>query len=385
MPTKYKRKCPSPGKWSEKQLNSAIQNVRDNNMTLGEASRAYGIPPRTLKRRIDTNNTVKAGMRPSSIFGAESEHVIKLQQHGFSPTRLDVREMAFRLAERLQINHKFNREKALAGYDWLTSFLRRNPELVIRKAEGLSRYRNVGMNRETVTQYFHLLAQVLEENELFDKPLNIYNMDETGMQLNNKPGSVVALKGSKSVTTLTACERGETITVITCCNAEGVFLPPAFMFKGKNFKKEFMDDMPPGAQVYMSPKSAYINSEIFLKWLKEHFYPRKSAGKTLVIFDGHASHCNNLETLKFAEDHDIILLCLPPHTTHYLQPLDRSVFKSLKSTFNAAAHNWVKTHDNRNISRLAFGSLLRQAWGRSATVQNAVSGFSATGIPKQTL
>jgi hypothetical protein len=30
-----------------------------------------GIPPRTLKRRIDTNNTVKAGIGPSSIFGAE--------------------------------------------------------------------------------------------------------------------------------------------------------------------------------------------------------------------------------------------------------------------------------------------------------------------------
>jgi hypothetical protein len=88
-------------------------------------------------------------------------------------------------------------------------------------------------------------------------------MDETGMQLNNKPGSVVALKGSRSVTTLTACEGGETITVITCCN-EGVFLPSACIFRGKHLKKEFIDDTPPGAQVYMSPKSAYINSEIFL-------------------------------------------------------------------------------------------------------------------------
>jgi hypothetical protein len=88
-------------------------------------------------------------------------------------------------------------------------------------------------------------------------------MDETGMQLNNKPGSVLALKGSRSVTTLTAGEGGETITVITCCN-EGVFLPSACIFRGKHLKKEFIDDTPPGAQVYMSPKSAYINSEIFL-------------------------------------------------------------------------------------------------------------------------
>lgn len=31
---------------------------------------------------------------------------------------------------------------------------------------------------------------------------------------------------------------------------------------------------------------------------------------------------------------DIVFFCLPPHTTHALQPLDVAVFKSLKGHFS---------------------------------------------------
>lgn len=76
-------------------------------------------------------------------------------------------------------------------------------------------------------------------------------MDETGLQLNNRPGYVLAEKGSKSVFSVTSGERGETITVLACCNAEGIFLPPVCIMKGKNKKPEFEDGMPPGSVVYV--------------------------------------------------------------------------------------------------------------------------------------
>ncbi|KAB0803768.1 hypothetical protein PPYR_00738 [Photinus pyralis] len=143
------------------------------------------------------------------------------------------------------------------------------------------------MNKNIVKDYF-LLKNILEGNNLFNNPSNIYNMDESVLQLNNRSGEVIAGKGSKVVT---AAEKGETIT-----------------------------------------KSAYINSDIFLEWLKTHFLPRKPAGKVLLLLDGHASHCNSIETRLFADEHDIILLCLPPHTTHYLQPFN-SIFQVIKTWF----------------------------------------------------
>lgn len=45
----------------------------------------------------------------------------------------------------------------------------------------------------------------------------------------------------------------------------------------------------------------------------------------LLLFDGHSSHFQP-ELLRYAKDHEVILLCLPPHTTHESHPLDASVF-----------------------------------------------------------
>ena len=47
------------------------------------------------------------------------------------------------------------------------------------------------------------------------------------------------------------------------------------------------------------------------------------------IFDGHYSHIS-LELIKLARDNNIHLLCLPPNTTHILQPLDVGLFAVLK-------------------------------------------------------
>lgn len=268
----------------------------------------------------------------------------------------------------------------MAGYKWLQSFLRRNPEISVRKAENVSVARSVGMSKERVLHYFNLLDKILADNNLYDKPGNIYNADETGLQLNTRAGVVLAEKGSRNVAAMSSAEKGETISVLTCCSAEGVFIPPYCVFKGKNRKDEWLDGMPPGSAINMSEKSAYVNSDIFFNWLRTHFYPRKMPGKVLLIVDGHSSHTNDLEMLQFAEENSIILLCLPSHTTHYLQPLDRAFFKSLKTHFYDACNRFVKTNPSRKITRLQFGELLGQAWNKSATVENATAAFRSTGI-----
>lgn len=387
MPNFYTRKgSTSRGSWSAEALRNALEAVENSTMGINEAARNFGIPPSTLKRRKKSRNFSKENrLGPDSSLGNAAEakivlHIKKLQKAGFSPSREAVRIMAYDLAKTMNIKHKFNTNTGKAGYVWLTKFLRRHPELSIRKSEGVSLARSRGMSTEIVKSYFELLERTLAENNLFDKPGNIYNMDETGLQLNNKPGHVIAAKGSKSVAAITSGEKGETISVIACCSAEGVFLPPYCIFKGKNKKEEFSDGMPPGSTITMSQRSAYVNADIFLDWLKTHFVPRKMPGKVLLILDGHTSHTTSVEMLEFSEEHDVILLCLPSHTTHFLQPLDRAFFKSLKSQYYAACNNFIRTNPTRKLNRLQFGKLLGSAWIKSATVQNAVSAFRATGI-----
>lgn len=385
MPRVYKRKTSRATTYTEESLRQAIEAVESKQLGVRAASRDYGIPLRTLVRRIQANNSVIGPLGPHSHLGTDAEtklvdHIKKLQQRGFAPSRRDVQEMAFCLAEKLGVKHRFNTELERAGTHWFLSFMKRHKDLSIRMAEGVSVYRAKGMNREDVGNYLKQLEKLLTEYNLFNKPGHLFNMDESGLQLNNKPGKVVAAKGTRDVHLVTAAEKGQTITVVACCNAEGNFLPPYCIFKGTYKKPEFEDGMPPGSKVVMSPKSAYINSELFFNWLSTHFLPRKPSGKVLILLDGHTSHLSDPEILDFALQNDIELLCLPSHCTHYLQPLDRSFFKSLKVFFYQAANNWMKNKDRATISRLTFGRLLNESWIQSATMKNGVSGFNATGI-----
>lgn len=307
-------------------------------------------------------------------------HIKKLCAAGFAPDRKTVQALAFNFAEKLKVKHRFSLQNAKAGKQWLRSFLERNPDLSIRQSEGLSLARAQGMNRLEVANFFELLANVLTENNLINRPSNIFNMDEAGIQIINKPSKVIAPKGAKDVHTLTSRERGENITVIGCCSAEGAILPPVLIMKGVNRKPEFSDGLPTGSAVYMNKKSSFINSYLFLKWLTEQFIPRKPPGKTLLIMDGHSSHCSDVEMLEIADRNEIILLCLPSHCTQALQPLDRSFFGPLKTYWNQEAKTWMTNHPNRNLMRYQAGEVLGKAWVRAATAANAISGFRGTGI-----
>ncbi|XP_063226226.1 uncharacterized protein LOC134533020 isoform X1 [Bacillus rossius redtenbacheri] len=371
--------------WSQEDLNNAMHAVIEDKVKIREAGRRFNIPERTLRRRLISRNFEKRNLGPSSCLGYEAEkklvsHIEKLQAAGFAPNRKTVQKLAYDLAVSCGIPHKFNNERQRAGRDWFKSFMERNVNLSLRKAEGISVLRAQGMNREEVNKYFDLLTATLQEHGLMGKPGNVFNVDESGLQLNNKPDKVIAVKGSKDLHVLTSGEKGETISVIACTNAEGSFLPPYCIFKGVNRKPEYSDGMPPGSIVTMSKKSAYVTSEIFMDWLENHFLPRKPAGKTLLILDGHASHMNCFKMLEFCVLNDIILLCLPSHTTHYLQPLDRSYFKPLKTYFYQACQKWMLANENRKITRFQFGALLSSVWSLAATVANGVAGFRGTGI-----
>jgi hypothetical protein len=75
-------------------------------------------------------------------------------------------------------------------------------------------------------------------------------------------------------------------------------------------------------------------------WLEKDFAPTSAAclddpgDYRLLILDGHNSH-GTFPFITFAENHHIIVLCLPPHTTHALQPCDVGVFSPLAAKWRA--------------------------------------------------
>ena len=77
-----------------------------------------------------------------------------------------------------------------------------------------------------------------------------------------------------------------------------------------------------------------MKADIFHKWFVEWEIKSRTENEgvlepRLVIYDGHLSHVN-YATICYAREKNVAILKLPPHTTNVLQPLDVSVFKSLK-------------------------------------------------------
>jgi hypothetical protein len=130
-----------------------------------------------------------------------------------------------------------------------------------------------------------------------------------------------------------------------------------------------------------SPKG-WTDQELGEMWIRKDFEPATAArnatgGYRLLILDGHNSHCT-YGFCKFAADNKIIIICLPSHTTHALQPCDVACFGPLasawKSEINAASAEYLEI-TKRNL--LEFYTKARERALKKSTI---VSAFAKTGI-----
>jgi len=140
---------------------------------------------------------------------------LELESNLFGRTVADLRRLVFSFCEANHIPHPFNTETKMAGEDWARSFLKRNPTLSVRKPEGTSIFRAAGFNRENVNDFYDLLEGVLFHNRIQTVPdENVFNVDESGYTICQKPQKIVAKKGKRAVGTLLSAEKGKIFTAV---------------------------------------------------------------------------------------------------------------------------------------------------------------------------
>ena len=124
--------------------------------------------------------------------------------------------------------------------------------------------------------------------------------------------------------------------------------------------------------------------ELGLQWLQKVFHPhtKDKAGnrRRLLVVDGHSSHVN-LKFITWADRQRIILLILPPHSTHRLQPLDVSLFSPLATAYsNQITKLMSDSFGMVSMSKREFWPMFKSAWEIAFTESHILSGFSKTGI-----
>lgn len=123
------------GKWTSADMEKALASLRQNEMGLNEAARAYAIPKATLSRHLkEQNKAVTGSIKHLGRFtyltaGIEQElveHCLQLEKMFFGLSVDDLRRLAFDVAERNGYAHVVNREKRMAGKKWYYFFMRRH-------------------------------------------------------------------------------------------------------------------------------------------------------------------------------------------------------------------------------------------------------------------
>jgi hypothetical protein len=98
----------------------------------------------------------------------------------------------------------------------------------------------------------------------------------------------------------------------------------------------------------------------------------------VLIIDGHESHCS-VDFQDLCKEKKIITLCMPPHSSHLLQPPDVACFSPLNRLYGDEVSVLARSriyYINKQTFLLAF----KAAFSKAITADNIRAGFGGAGL-----
>jgi hypothetical protein len=162
----------------------------------------------------------------------------------------------------------------------------------------------------------------------------------------------------------------------------GWVVPSYIIVKGKShllpwYKNE---QFPRDWRIHTSD-NGWTTNKIGLDWINhfdKHTKGRTTGVYRLLILDGHESH-HSISFEDYCQRNHIITLCIPAHSSHFLQPLDVSCFGPLKLSYGKQVEKMMRMQIT-HITKDDFLAAFLEAYNASITSKNIQAGFKATGI-----
>ena len=98
----------------------------------------------------------------------------------------------------------------------------------------------------------------------------------------------------------------------------------------------------------------------------------------LLLLDNHDSHMSYL--IAAAKEMGLQILTIPQYISNKLQPLDVTIYLSLKSYFYQAIENLVRNHSGEPVTEYKISELLGVAFPKALMPLNIMSHFPKVGI-----
>lgn len=177
--------------YTEEALSIAVQEAKQESLTIRAAASKYSVPVSTLYDRVSGRITAGSKWGKPTLLPLAKEK--ELINHALKRADLGIgfsKETFLRFAGQFAASEGVIFKNGVASEKWWRGLKKRHPEFSLRTPEPTGSGRHMSMTRLRMSQYFSQLKSVLVENNLLDKSPYIWNMDETGISLSTKSPKV---------------------------------------------------------------------------------------------------------------------------------------------------------------------------------------------------
>jgi DDE superfamily endonuclease/Tc5 transposase DNA-binding domain len=301
-------------------INAALNDLFECKYpSVRSAAAAYGLPHVTLTRRYHGGLCTADAIENQQLLSSVQEDrlvqwILSLERLGHAPTHTQTREMALRIS-------KESGGPDFIGHNWTKRFITRHPAIFTKIGKSMDSLRLKGTEKERLLAWFREYDDAIKDVN----PLDIWNMDETGLYIGTAGNGRVLGSSNTKRTYIKAPGRSrEWVTIIKAVSAAGFYLKPLVIFKGKSLQSSWFETDSVPDWLFVASENAFITNSIGLKWLKEIFLPqtaRDPPHRRVLILDNQASHIDT-EFLWQCHKNNVFLCFLIPHSSHACQPLD---------------------------------------------------------------
>ena len=265
------------------------------------------------------------------------------------------------------------------GINWPSKFLKRHPSIKSVYVPPLDKERAMAEDPKIIDHWFGLFSQLKEQYNIDHR--DVYNMDEKGFLQGFIPKLKVMINKNEKKAYVTQPGNREWVSLIECISMDGRRLSPWVIFKAKQLQRAWYQVFKEG-EITISD-NGWTDNSIGLAWLQKCFHletelTRKGEYRMLLV-DGHASHITT-QAIQFCIDKKIILLCLPAHLTHILQPLDVGIFSPLATAYKLGVLHNGELVANYHVDKVEFLEIYQRARRMAITPKNIESAWAKTGL-----
>jgi hypothetical protein len=249
---------------------------------------------------------------------------------------------------------------------WAFRAVERDIELQTSYNEAKNTQERLQENPEIISEWFKLVEDTKIKYGVHDN--DVHNFDEIAIQMNRPESPDLIQRRDR-----------EFVTVIQSICAAGYATPPFIIYKDRVHLSAWYEEANiPCNWKFSVSKSGLTSNALGLEWFK-HFDAYTKARQVkeyrLLILDGHESFLNQ-DFKDYCLEHKILTLCMPPRSSHFLQPLDLDCFLRFNRNYDFRdSARW-----GIQIDKERFLPVFKNAYFDVFTEENCREAFQATGL-----